>query len=207
MNSLDKVYSVLARDFSFWLPDYSDSTRPVTREGNFIPDTDKGYNHYCRWLTAYLTNNSLPIADYQIPIIKRLKKKKEISNPYILANAGISMASFFFETENLEKYPDNFLENPHPSRINVIDTLKLLKSKDLPHFRGLETEENLQALFVFEFISIRQNLIYSKITEPRWYDIGWRRILQEGLKTFTDKKDKVIFTKNFINEIAYLQSK
>lgn len=207
MISLDKVYSVLARDFHFWLPDYSDILRPLTKDGNYIPDTDKGFKHYCIWLTDYLTNNQIPVAEYQKPIIKRLKRRKEISNAYMLANAGISMEYFFDNADLLEIYPDNFLENPDSSRISKKELNYFKKYICIPNFRRLNEEENLQAGLVFVYVSVQQNLIYRNIPGPRWCDIGWRSILQEGLKTVDDSKDKIFFTKNFINEIAYMQSK
>ena len=205
MNQLTKIFEVLARESSFWLPDFSQNLNPLDKDNNFITDTEIGYEYYCKWLTEYLTENAIPIPKYQLPIISRLKKRKEISNVYILGNAGLS--SYYLCNSNIEKYPLDFLDDPNPKRISTKDLTNFKDTFDIPKFRGLNYEENLQACLVFEFISIQQNELYNKIKGPKWLDIGWRPILKEGLQTVNGRKEKVIFTKNYINEIAYLISK
>jgi hypothetical protein len=205
MNQLNKIFAVLARDCNFWLPDYSQNLKPFDKENKYITDTEAGFKYYCEWLTDYLTQNVIPVTDYQWPIISRLKKRKEISNVYILANVGIS--SHAFCDGDLKKYPSDFLSDPNPNRMNTDDLINFKEYFDVPKFRGLNSDENLQASLVFEYIAIKQNELYEKIEGPRWLDIGWRPILKEGLATVKNLKSKREFTKKFINEIAYLLSK
>lgn len=205
MNQLSKIFEVLARDSSFWLPDFSQHLNPLDKDNNFIEDTETGYKYYCKWLTEYLSNNTLPIANHQLPIIKRLKIRKEISNAYILGNAGFSLE--YLCENGLEKYPEDFLENPNPNRISNKDLKNFKNYFGIPKFRGLDANENLQASLVFEYVAIKQNKLSEKIKGPRWADIGWRCILKEGLRTIESKYEKINFVKNFIDEMVYLQSK
>jgi hypothetical protein len=205
MNSLERIFEILARDCNYWLPSYDNIVRPINKEDQFISDTEDGFEYYCEWLTDYLTNNIIPIASYQLPIIKRLKKRKEISNVYMIASVGFSSECLF--VNGFEKYPKNFLEDPNPNRIKNKELKKFKDYFEIPKFKGLDANENLQVSLVFKYIAIQQNKIREEIEGPIWCDIGWRGILKEGLQTVENRKEKIDFVKDFINEIAYLQSK
>lgn len=205
MNQLYKIFEILGRDCAFWIPDFSNDLRPLDQDGKFISDTESGFQYYCEWLTDYLTKNLIEVSPYQSPIIKRLRRRKELSNAYILGNAGIS--EYYLFESGIEKYPLDFLDDPNPNRLKKEELNTFKKNFDIPKFRGLDANENLQASLVFEFLSIKQNKLNAMIEGPKWLDIGWRPILKEGLQTVNGRKEKVIFTKNFINEIAYLISK
>ena len=188
-----------------WLPDFNNSTRPTNSRGQLIQDTTKGFNQYCIWLSKYLSTNTFQYAAYQIEIIKRLKKRKELSSPFILANTGLS--GYAFCNDTLEKYPQDFLENPNPGRLKSKDLKKFATDFGIKKFNGLSSEDNLQVGLVFEYISIQQNSYYNLIKGPSWLDIGWRALLKEAINPIKKSNEKVKYVKTFIEEIAYLHSK
>ncbi len=205
MLAINKIFKKLASDSSFWLPDFSNAIRPTNSRGEFIQDSETGYNKYCIWLSGYLATGKFKYSKYQIEIIKGLKKRKELSNPYLLADAGLS--GYAFCNNTLGKFPKDFLANPDPSRLKS-KALKEFKSySDIKKFEGLSSEDNLQVGLVFEYISLQQNSLYDLIKGPRWLDIGWRALLKEALDPITRSTDKVKYVKQFIEEIAYLHSK
>ena len=207
MKTVEEAFNILARDCYFWLPSFENTTRPKDRSGHYIPDSEEGFEYYCQWLTDYLTFNSIPVATYQVPIIKRLKKRKEISNAFLLGNAGFSSYYYIFNP-SLKMYPKNFLDDPNPNRIKAEELVKFeSRFGEMPKFRGLNANENLQISLIFDYISIQQYKLVSKLYGPIWSDMGWRALLKEGLQTVKDKNDKVKFTKHFIEEISDLNGK
>lgn len=205
MLKINEIYKKLASDSSYWLPDFSNTIRPTNSKGEYIQDSTTGFNEYCIWLSEYLATGTFQYADYQIEIIKRLKKRKQLSNPYILAYVGIS--GYAFCNDTLEKFPKDFLANPDPSRLKSKELEEFKSYTDIRKFKGLSSEENLQVALVFEFISLQQNSLYDLIEGPGWLDIGWRALLKEALNPIPKSIDRVKFVIQFIEEIAYLHSK
>lgn len=202
MNSLKNIYDILAEDETFWLPDFSNNFTPEIK----ITDPEAEFDIYCKWLTEYLTNNSVSITSYQLSILERLKRNNEINNIYILAGVGVSQYDICSEF-GIENYPIDFLDNPDPSRLSPYYLEDFQRSYYLPKFSGLSKFDNLQVSLVFAYISMKQLNLYKEFKELKWIDIGWRAILKEGLQSVNNHKDKVEFTKNFIDEVSELSTK